>query len=297
MIITKFEDVLNILGKRVRARVDGRDMEGYFTKGSFIDCVGKFQNKKENEISLVCDEKFWGNCTHAGDVVKEDFEKGALCYIECVELLENSEENKDRGDKEMSKIVDGSQLKIGDKIRVLDAGWGAKGADNCIGVVIGRKGKNGLATLQSSVNIEIINSKDGNGAMCGATWCVSLEGSYEIIESGESTTEKRKDVKNIKIVFDGAETLAIINDDSIGKTVRNIEEDSNDDNIGIIVSVMRALKMDKKVESRVLNALFNEMEEPKTLKIEVLKSRVTDDLVNKVRDCVIDDIVSQLRTK
>ena len=93
----------------------------------------------------------------------------------------------------------------------------------------------------------------------------------------------RNEIINVKFIKNNQETLAIINDTKIGKTVK-AASDKNDDNIGIIVSLLRALKIDKDTENKIIDVLFEkEEEEPKKIDLsEVSKEKLLEEIAKRM---------------
>ena len=85
--------------------------------------------------------------------------------------------------------------------------------------------------------------------------------------------ENRNEVINVKFIKNNKETLAIINDIKIGKTIK-APMDKNNDNIAMIISLLRALEVDKDIENKVIDALFKteqKIDLSKVSKEELLK--------------------------
>lgn len=98
----------------------------------------------------------------------------------------------------------------------------------------------------------------------------------------EKIEEDRNEVINVKFIKNKKETLAIINDTKIGKTVKSAS-DRNNDNIGIIVSLLRALKIDKDTENKIIDVLFEEEEESKKIDLsEVSKEELLEEIAKRM---------------
>lgn len=89
----------------------------------------------------------------------------------------------------------------------------------------------------------------------------------------------RNEIINVKFIKNNQETLAIINDTKIGKTVK-AASDKNDDNIGIIVSLLRALEVDKDIEDKVIDVLFKT--EQKINLSEVSKEELLEEISKRM---------------
>ncbi len=141
------------------------------------------------------------------------------------------------------------KFEVGTKIRIIDAGNGAKGADGRIGIVTNKPSSCGLLSIRpEAFNVELEN---------GIVWRVSNFGTFEEL----SVPVKFLD---ITIRCKGKETKAIIEDDKCniktGKAIRN-DEDSNDYKIGTLISVARALGMSEEKVNAITDALFDTVKE------------------------------------
>ena len=66
--------------------------------------------------------------------------------------------------------------------------------------------------------------------------------------------EKAK-VTNVKFIQDDKETLAIIDNQTMGIAIKS-QKDKRNDNIGLIISLLRALEIDKDIENKIINILL-----------------------------------------
>lgn len=151
----------------------------------------------------------------------------------------------------VEKACDTKVLEVGDKIKIISASNGAYGANGRIGVVTNKKSTDGLHDWNNGFNVEVEDK---------SIWRIGFDSKVKLI----GKEKKRKEVKDIKIIFDGNETIAIV-DDAVGRARKN-KEDFQDDNIGMIVSLMRAFKMDKEDIDNVIDVLFDGMPETRELK-------------------------------
>ena len=97
----------------------------------------------------------------------------------------------------------------------------------------------------------------------------------------EKIEEDRNEVINVKFIKNKKETLAIINDCKIGKTVK-APMDKNNDNIAIIVSLLRALEVDKDIEDKVIDVLFEKEESKKIDLSEVSKEELLEEIAKRM---------------
>lgn len=78
--------------------------------------------------------------------------------------------------------------KVGTKLKIIDAGDGAHGCDNCKGIVTNEKRNSGISVNSDGFNI-LITEKNNYYSELGEIWRVSADGTYEIIE-GDIMTKK-----------------------------------------------------------------------------------------------------------
>lgn len=97
----------------------------------------------------------------------------------------------------------------------------------------------------------------------------------------EKIEEDRNEVINVKFIKNKKETLAIINDCKIGKTVK-ASMDKNNDDIAIIVSLLRALEVDKDIEDKVIDVLFEKEESKKIDLSEVSKEELLEEIAKRM---------------
>ena len=85
----------------------------------------------------------------------------------------------------MGRVVKGSKLRIGDRVRVINATSGAYGANNKVGVIVDRGDIpevriSGLRAFQDSLIIKLDNPTGFKGNIY---WRVGSSGEYEVLES------------------------------------------------------------------------------------------------------------------
>lgn len=78
------------------------------------------------------------------------------------------------------------EYKVGYMIKIIDAGYGAKGCDGCIGVVTNELNDNGNGfNTKNSFNVKIIGIDKFNNAKEGQIWSVSKDGKYELLKENK----------------------------------------------------------------------------------------------------------------
>ena len=137
---------------------------------------------------------------------------------------------------------------IGTKIKIINAGNGAYGANGEIGKVTIKESNAGLLKAENGFNVEISPNK---------IWRVSHHGTYEMLE------EPKLRFLDITVNIKGDKTKAIIEDADNnlyrGVAKRNPKDD-NDNKIGVLISVARALNLDENKEQKLIDALFDKEE-------------------------------------
>lgn len=139
------------------------------------------------------------------------------------------------------------KIEIGTKIKIINAGSGAYGANGKIGIVTNKRSMNGLLPDENGFNVELEN---------GSIWRVSLNGIYkdlsETIEFLDAT-----------IKIKGKDTTVVITNDkneiSKGVAVKN-EKDCRNDKIGVLIAFARALKIEKEKIDKIINVMFETQE-------------------------------------
>lgn len=134
-------------------------------------------------------------------------------------------------------------LNIGDKIFIIDAGNGARGANGKEGIITSEVSTSGLFRLDKGFNVKLED---------GRVWRCSLGGKYKII--------KKRPV-SIKITTHDDITKATVkfgdNKTKIAYAQKTAEDDYNFE-IGAIIATMRGLNMDRQVVNRVIDALYDD---------------------------------------
>lgn len=142
------------------------------------------------------------------------------------------------------------QFKVGDIVELNRGENGkVKGKDYSSMVFLGVVTDNMIKFINSNntYKIEYVDSQ-----------LVQFEGcNYLFKKEWFRKVKDRNEVVNIKFIKNNNETLAIINDEKIGKTVRN-PQDKNDDNIGMIIALLRALNVKKHIENTIIDVLYGE---------------------------------------
>lgn len=114
----------------------------------------------------------------------------------------------------------------------------------------------------------------------GKNYCWTDEMLEEPVKQNESNSTK----SIIKIRQVDNTTYATYNTHDTGKSVRNANKDKNDNKIGILIAVARALGIEKEKVNKIINVLFDEYKEDKTFINNFINKNETD---FKVGDRVI----------
>ena len=173
----------------------------------------------------------------------------------------------------MGRIVTGKKLKVGDRIKVINAGMGAYGANNKMATVVGTvpRGKrvSGLSSYNIGVMIKLDNPHEDFHTVY---WKVNLHGEYEVL------SEKKLNI-DADILIKGSKTKVVIGD-KVGEARCNLIEDKFNEAYGIILAVARAYKLDNEKFQGIVDALYDDVkriEEYDTLElIDELRARVED---------------------
>lgn len=152
---------------------------------------------------------------------------------------------------ELVKANKTHELKVGDKIRIISAEFGAYGAEGKIGIVTDKRSEDVIGCSGDGIKVKF---KDGT------IWNVGRDIEFELLEKAKP----RKEIKEINIIIKGDETIAVI-DDKSGKARRN-KSDAIDDRIGIVIATMRALRFKKEEVEGVIDVLFDDLPKTKELK-------------------------------
>lgn len=73
------------------------------------------------------------------------------------------------------------ELGIGTKIRIIEAGSGAGGCNDCIGLISNRESNNGLCSYDKGINVEIIDTINKTYPIKGSVWKVSLDCKFKVL--------------------------------------------------------------------------------------------------------------------
>lgn len=174
----------------------------------------------------------------------------------------------------MKNIVKGKKLRVGDRVRVINAGVGALGANDCTGTIIeefpiGAR-INGLGRGENNILIKLDNP---TGFKLNIYWGLSINGTYEIIER-----PKRKKFFEIDVIIKNDSTKVVVGD-KVGAS-KCKEEDSFNEAYGIILAVAKAYGLSNEKREALVDALYDDvktLEDYDTLEIiDELKSRVED---------------------
>lgn len=172
----------------------------------------------------------------------------------------------------MGRVVKGSKLRIGDRVRVINATSGAYGANNKVGVIVDRGDIpevriSGLRAFQDSLIIKLDNPTGFKGNIY---WRVGSSGEYEVLESN------RKQFFDIDVIIKGDATKVLIGD-KVGSSICKEDDDFNEA-YGIILAVARAYKLSEEKRKALVDALYDgvkTLEDYDSLEIiNELKSRV-----------------------
>lgn len=172
----------------------------------------------------------------------------------------------------MKTVVHGRKLKVGDRIKVINAGSGALGANGVMATVVEKAPKNerisGLSAYRPSLMIKLdkVHSK-----YFTSYWRVSLDGKYEV-----QTTKKHIEMD----VLIKNNVTKIVAGDKVGVARCNYSEDRFNEAYGVILAVARAYKLDDEKFQAIVDALYDDIkkiEDYNTLElIEELKARVEE---------------------
>lgn len=174
----------------------------------------------------------------------------------------------------MNKRVEGNELRVGDRVRVIYAGVGALSANGCTGTItenfpMGIR-TSGLGREEVAITIKLDRPA---GIKKNIYWRVSVDGIYEIIE-------RPKTIKHIEVdvIIKDDLTKAIVSD-KVGVS-RCKEEDNFNESYGVILAVARAYGLSNEKIEALANVLYDDvktLEDYDTLEIlDELKSRVED---------------------
>ena len=140
---------------------------------------------------------------------------------------------------------------VGDKIKIINAGSGAYGANGSIGVVTNEPSEHGLSRLDCGFNVKILDTDE--------VWKVSVNGEYEVL-----SYHRRKRISGAECVlftFDGNKTTAKLTENNkVGETIKS-KEDENDDKIAMIISLAKALELEKDKIDGIVEVLFDKVKE------------------------------------
>lgn len=174
----------------------------------------------------------------------------------------------------MKNIVNGNKLRVGDRIRVINAGVGAFGANDHIGTIIdnvpvGTK-PSGLGRGDNTILIKLDKPTVFRN---NVYWGLSKNGLYEIIER-----PRRKKFFEIDVIIKNDSTKVVIGN-KVGAS-KCKEEDSFNEAYGIILAVAGAYGLSKEKREALVDALYDDvktLEDYDTLElIEEIKERIED---------------------
>lgn len=174
----------------------------------------------------------------------------------------------------MKKVVTGNKLRVGDKVRIINATVGAYGANDCVGVVVDEvpfgMRVSGLGCSEDTVLVKLDKA---TGFKNNVYWGVGINGMYEILHR----PKHKKHIEIDVIIKDNATKVVI--GDKVGVS-RCKEEDTFKEAYGIILAVAGAYKLPKATKEALVDALYDDikkLEDYDTLElIEELKERIED---------------------
>ena len=174
----------------------------------------------------------------------------------------------------MNKRVRGNKLRVGDRVRVIHAGIGALGANDCTGTIIENFPMgirtSGLDRGEDTISIKLDKP---TGFKQNLYWGLSMDGIYEIIER----PKRRKHIEVDVIIKD--DLTKVVVGDKVGVS-RCKEEDSFNEAYGVILAVAGAYGLSNEKREALVDALYDDvktLEDYDTLEIlDELKSRVED---------------------
>lgn len=173
----------------------------------------------------------------------------------------------------MGKIVNGFKLRVGDRVKVINATMGALGANGEVGTIVEYNGsESNISGLKEFRDSTIVVKLDEPSRIYGTRyWRVGKSGSFELLSSRKSHME-------VDVIIKDDITKVVIGD-KIGVS-RCKEEDTFNEAYGVILAVASAYNLDKEKRTALIDALYDGV---KTLEdydseelLDELKSRVVD---------------------
>jgi hypothetical protein len=142
-----------------------------------------------------------------------------------------------------------NEIKVGDLVRleVPEYGIFAEGSYKKVGF---------LGYLTSEM-IRFLKSKENYRVTHVNSRYILLEGSKFNYDINWFKKVNRKDIVEVKFIKNQNETLAIIDNNKVGRTVRN-PKDKNNEEIAMIVSLLRALDIEESIENTIIDVLYKE---------------------------------------
>lgn len=175
----------------------------------------------------------------------------------------------------MKKTVRGHELKIGDKVMVLNATMGAFGANGHTGIIIKETPFDarvyGLSKVRENTILIKLDEKTIDGQ--AIYWRVGAHGIYELLER----PIRKKHIEVDVIIKDG--TTKVVIGEKVGVS-KCKEEDMFNESYGKILAVAGACGLSEEKRRAIVDALYDDvktLEDYDTLEIiDELKSRLED---------------------
>lgn len=121
----------------------------------------------------------YGKCCFIKEMDKyKGVEATINCILDNIYLL-NIDNGKFLWTDDMLELA--YEFKVGDMVKIIDAGYGARGCNGKIGVVSDKEANNGNVGLPNTFNVQIAY-KDCN---IDKIWSVNKDGKYELLKNGE----------------------------------------------------------------------------------------------------------------
>lgn len=172
----------------------------------------------------------------------------------------------------MKNVVTGNKLRVGDKIRIINATVGAYGSNDCVGVVVDRVPfgvrVSGLGCGEDTILVKLDKE---TGFKNSVYWGVGVNGLYEILHR----QPKKKHIEIDVIIKDKMTKVVIDNKVGVAKCK---EEDSFNEAYGLILAIAGAYGLSREKREALVDALYDDiktLEEYDSLEIlEELKNRI-----------------------
>lgn len=141
------------------------------------------------------------------------------------------------------------EIRVGDVVRLEVPEYGilAEGSYKRVGFL-------GYLTKEM---IKFLKSRDSYKVTYADSRFISLADSRFHYDKNWFKKVDRKDIVEVKFIKNQNETLAIIDNNKVGRTVRNPQDDNNE-TVAMIVSLLRALDVEKSVENTIIDVLYKE---------------------------------------